>query len=46
MVSGYSMGGLASFVLPSTYPSIFSEAMPLDGGFDAGCTSAPTGLGP
>ena len=40
MISGYSMGGLGSFVLPTTYPSDFSEAMPLDGGFDEACTSA------
>jgi hypothetical protein len=44
VLSGYSMGGLASFVLPTTYPSDFSEAMPLDGGFDDGC-SAATGEG-
>jgi hypothetical protein len=37
------MGGLASFVLPATYPSDFSESLPLDGGFDEGCSSAPTG---
>jgi hypothetical protein len=40
VLSGYSMGGLGSFVLPSTYPSDFSESMPLDGGFDEGCTTA------
>ncbi len=43
VVTGYSMGGLASFVLPSTYPSVFSEAMPLDGGFDEACSTAGTG---
>ena len=41
VMSGYSMGGLASFVLPATYPSVFSESLPLDGGFDGGCTTAP-----
>ncbi len=40
VMSGYSMGGLGSFVLPTTYPSDFSESMPLDGGFDDGCSSA------
>ncbi|MFZ0040096.1 MAG: hypothetical protein WAK93_02220, partial [Solirubrobacteraceae bacterium] len=40
VMSGYSMGGLASFVLPTTYPSDFSESMPLDGGFDEACTTA------
>jgi len=40
VISGYSMGGLGSFVLPATYPSDFSESMPLDGGFDEGCTTA------
>lgn len=43
VISGYSMGGLASFVLPATYPSAFSEALPLDGGFDEGCSNAPIG---
>ena len=40
VISGYSMGGLGSFVLPTTYPSDFSESMPLDGGFDEACTTA------
>jgi hypothetical protein len=40
VISGYSMGGLGSFVLPTTYPSDFSEAMPLDGNFDDGCSSS------
>jgi hypothetical protein len=40
VIGGYSMGGLGSFVLPATYPSDFSEAMPLDGGFDDACSSA------
>ncbi len=43
LITGYSMGGLASFVLPSTYPSVFAASMPLDGGFDDGCSSAPAG---
>jgi hypothetical protein len=38
------MGGLGSFTLPATYPSVFSEAMPLDGGFDDCCTTAPYGV--
>jgi hypothetical protein len=40
VMSGYSMGGLGSFVLPTTYPADFSESLPLDGGFDEGCTTA------
>lgn len=44
VVTGYSMGGLGSFTLPATYPSVFSESMPLDGGFDDRCTTAPAGL--
>jgi hypothetical protein len=43
VVTGYSMGGLGSFTLPATYPSVFSESMPLDGGFDDRCTTAPAG---
>jgi hypothetical protein len=39
VISGYSMGGLGTFVLATTYPSDFSEAMPLDGGFDEGCST-------
>jgi len=40
VMTGYSMGGLGSFRLPATYPSVFSESMPLDGGFDEGCSTA------
>ena len=38
VISGYSMGGIGSFLIGETYPSDFSEAMPLDGLYDEGCT--------
>lgn len=44
VMTGYSMGGLGSFTLPTTYPSLFSASMPLDGGFDDRCTNAPYGV--
>ncbi len=42
IMTGYSEGGVASYRWPTTYPSAFAAAMPLDGGFDEGCSS----LGP
>jgi hypothetical protein len=42
IMTGYSEGGVASYRWPITYPSAFAAAMPLDGGFDEGCSS----LGP
>ena len=40
VVTGYSMGGLASFVMPANYPEVFAATMPLDGGFDDACSTA------
>jgi hypothetical protein len=37
VISGYSMGGVGSFEIGETYPSDFSEAMPLDGLADLSC---------
>jgi hypothetical protein len=39
VISGYSMGGIGSFELGLTYPSAFSESMPLDGLDDSSCSS-------
>jgi hypothetical protein len=38
VLSGYSMGGVGSFTIGESYPSDFSEAMPLDGLYDSECT--------
>jgi hypothetical protein len=37
VISGYSMGGIGSYLIGLTYPSDFSEAMPLDGLDDSDC---------
>ena len=42
VVSGYSMGGEGSYILSASYPSDFSEALPLDGNFDNGCSTLPS----
>jgi predicted esterase len=39
VISGYSMGGIGTFVIGATYPSDFSEAMALDGLTDSGCSN-------
>ncbi len=38
VISGYSMGGIGSFEIGLTYPSAFSESMPLDGLDDSACS--------
>jgi len=38
VISGYSMGGIGTFLLGLTYPSDFGEAMPLDGLDDSDCS--------
>src|SRR5579884_1289821 len=38
VISGYSMGGVGSFQIGLTYPSDFSEAMPLEGLDDSACS--------
>jgi hypothetical protein len=43
VVSGYSAGGVGSFRMSHTYPSVFSAAMPLDGGFEEACSSGQEG---
>ena len=42
IITGYSMGGVGAFLLSASYPSVFSEAMPLDGSYDAGCNYTPS----
>ncbi len=44
VLTGFSMGGLGTFDLAATYPSVFSEAMPLDGGFEETCSTLGVGL--
>lgn len=39
IVTGYSAGGVFSYRMPHTYPSVFAAAMPLAGGFEQGCSS-------
>jgi hypothetical protein len=43
VVSGYSAGGVGSFRMSHSYPSVFSAAMPLDGGFEEACSSGAAG---
>jgi hypothetical protein len=43
VVSGYSAGGVGSFRMSHNYPSVFSEALPLDGGFEEACSSGQEG---
>src|SRR4051794_30390341 len=43
VVSGYSAGGVGSFRMSHSYPSLFSAAMPLDGGFEEACSSGSEG---
>jgi hypothetical protein len=43
VVSGYSAGGVGSFRMSHTYPSVFAAAMPLDGGFEEACSSGSEG---
>ena len=38
VISGYSMGGIGSYEIGLTYPSDFSESMPLDGLDDSACS--------
>jgi pimeloyl-ACP methyl ester carboxylesterase len=44
VLTGFSMGGLGAYDLAATYPSVFSEAMPLDGGFEESCSTLGEGL--
>jgi predicted esterase len=39
VISGYSMGGIGTFIIGATYPSDFSEGMALDGLTDSGCSN-------
>lgn len=39
VITGYSMGGFGTYLLSASYPSDFSEAMPLDGAYDVGCST-------
>ncbi|HET9690004.1 MAG TPA: hypothetical protein VFP61_02550 [Acidimicrobiales bacterium] len=41
-LSGYSMGGWASYKLAEEYPSLFAQAMPLEGPVICGDESAPS----